>query len=177
MKLFSKMLIAVLVIALLLPFTLLKGKDGSAMLNVMDLNFPSVSMPELSMPDFLSLDLPGLAGRIGNSDDESLTGKDVIYKWTDANGNLQFSNNRPPEGVVYTLKGYDPNLNVIQAVETPATRPEAVPEFESKKKITSAKDIGSPYSIEKIENLFEDANNIENLLNQRMEHQAAEIGQ
>jgi hypothetical protein len=172
MKLFTKMLIAVLVIALLLPFTLLKGKDGSAMLNVMDLNFPSVSMP-----DFLSLDLPGLAERIGNSDDESLTGKDVIYKWTDANGNLQFSNNRPPEGVVYMLKGYDPNLNVIQAVETPATRPEAVPEFESKKKVTSAKDIGSPYSIEKIEKLFEDANNIENLLNQRMEHQAAEIGQ
>jgi len=177
MKLFSKMLIAVLVIALLLPFTLLKGKDGSAMLNVMDLNFPSVSMPELSMPDFLSLDLPGLAGRIGNSDDESLTGKDVIYKWTDANGNIQFSNNQPPEGVVYMLKGYDPNLNVIQAVETPTTRPEAVPEFESKKKVTSAKDIGSPYSIENIEKLFEDANNIENLLNQRMEHQAAEIGQ
>jgi hypothetical protein len=177
MKLFTKMLISVLVIALLLPFTLLKGKDGSAMLNVMDLNFPSVSMPELSMPDFLSLDLPGSAGRIGNSDDESLTGKDVIYKWTDANGNLQFSNNRPPEGVVYTLKGYDPNLNVIQAVETPATMLETVSEFESKKKITSAKDIGSPYSIEKIEKLFEDANNIENLLNQRMEHQAAEIGQ
>jgi hypothetical protein len=177
MKLFTKMLIAVLVIVLLLPFTLLKGKDGSAMLNVMNLNSPSISLPELSMPDFLSLDLPGLAGRISSSDDESPTGKDVIYKWTDANGNLQFSNNGPPEGVEYTLKGYDPNLNVIQAVETRATSPEAVLEFESKKKVTSAKDIGSPYSIEKIEKLFEDANNIENLLNQRMEHQAAEIGQ
>ncbi len=147
------------------------------MLNVMDLKFPSVSLPDLSMPDFLSLDLPGLAGRIGSSVDESPTGKDVIYKWTDANGNLQFSNNRPPEGVVFTLKGYDPNLNVIQAVETRPTSPEAVPELESKKKVTNAKDIGSPYSIEKIEKLFEEANNIENLLNQRMEHQAAEIGQ
>ena len=177
MKLFTKMLLAVLVIAFVLPFTLLKGKDGNAMLNVRDLNFPSVSLPKLSMPDFLSSDLPGLPGRISSSDDESLTGKDVIYKWTDANGNLQFSNNRPPEGVVYTHKGYDPNLNVIQAVETPATTPEAVPEFESKKKVTNAKDIGSPYSIERIEKLFEDANNIENLLNQRMENQAAEIGQ
>jgi hypothetical protein len=177
MKLFAKMLIAALVIALLLPFTLLKGKDGSAMLNVRDLSFPSVSLPELSMPDFLSSDLPGLPGRSSGSDDASRTGNDVIYKWTDANGNLQFSNNRPPEGIVYTIKGYDPNLNVIQAVEARPTGPEAVPEFESKKKVTSAKDIASPYSIENIEKLFEDANNIENLLNQRMENQAAEIGQ
>lgn len=177
MKLFTKMMIAALVIALLLPFTLLKGEDGSAMLNVRELNFPSVSLPELSMPDFLSSDLPGLPRRISRSDDESQAGKEVIYKWTDANGNLQFSNNPPPEGVEYTLKGYDPNLNVIQAVETRETSPEAVSEFESKKKVTSAKDIGSPYSIEKIEKLFEDANNIENLLNQRMENQAADIGQ
>jgi len=31
--------------------------------------------------------------------------------------------------------------------------------------------------VERIEKLFEDANNIENLLNQRMDNQAAEIGQ
>jgi len=177
MKLFTKVLMAALVIALLLPFTLLKGKDGSAMLDVRDLNFPNISLPELSMPDFLSSDLPGLPGRISSSDDESSTGNDVIYRWTDANGNLQFSNNPPPEGVVYTLKGYDPNLNVIQAVETRATGAESVSDFESNKKVTNAKDIGSPYSIEKIEKLFEDANNIEHLLNQRMDNQAAEIGQ
>ena len=175
--LFVKMLVALLVIALLLPFTLLKGKDGNAMLNVSDLNIPSVSLPELSMPDFLSSGTTEMPGDIRSSDDILPGEKDVIYKWTDADGNLQFSNNRPPEGVVYSHKGYDPNLNVIQAVETPATTPEAVPEFESKKKVTSAKDIGSPYSIERIEKLFEDANNIENLLNQRMENQAAEIGQ
>ena len=138
MKLFTKMLIAVLVIALLLPFTLLKGKDGNAMLNFRDLNFPSVSLPDLSMPDFLSSDLPGLRGRISSSDNESLTGNDVIYRWTDAKGNLQFSNEQPPEGIVYTLKGYDPDLNVIQAVETRATSPEAELEVESKKKVISS---------------------------------------
>ena len=176
MPLFATMMLEAMVLALLLPFTLLKGEDGSAMLNVRDLNFPSVSLPELSMPDFLSSDLPGLPWRSSSSDEESRTGKDVIYKWTDADGNLQFSNNRPPEGIVYTIKGYDPNLNVIQAVETRPTGPEAVPEYESKKKVTSAKDIARPYSIEKIEKLFEEANNIENLLDQRMENQAAEIG-
>ena len=177
MNLFIKLLIAILVISLLVPFTFLKGKDGNPMLSVRDLNFPSVSLPELTMPEFLSSDMANISGGKRGSDDDLLGSKDVIYKWTDADGNLQFSNSQPPEGVVYTLKGYDPNLNVIQAVETQAAGSEEVSGSESKKKITSVKDIGSPYSVERIEKLFEDANNIEKLLNQRLNNQAAEIGQ
>jgi len=172
MNLFIKLLIAILVISLLLPFTFLKGKHGNPMLSVRDLNFPSLTLPELSMPDFLSSGMPKLPGGVKGSD-----GKDMIYQWTDADGNVQFSNSQPPEGVVYTLKGYDPKLNVIQAVETQAAGSDEVSGSESKKKITSAKDIGSPYSVERIEKLFEDANNIEKLLNQRLNNQAAEIGQ
>lgn len=172
MNLFIKLLIAILVISLLLPFTFLKDKHGNPLLSVRDLNFLSLTMPELSMPDFLSSGMPKLPGGVKGSD-----GKDMIYQWTDADGNVQFSNSQPPEGVVYTLKGYDPNLNVIQAVETQAAGSEEVSGSQSKKKITSAKDIGSPYSVERIEKLFEDANNIEKLLNQRFNNQAAEIGQ
>ncbi len=172
MNLFIKLLIAILVISLLLPFTFLKDKHGNPILSVRNLNFPSLTLPELSMPDFLSSGMPKLPGGVRGSD-----GKDMIYQWTDADGNVQFSNSQPPEGVVYTLKGYDPNLNVIQAVETQAAGSEEVSGSESKKKITSAKDIGSPYSVERIEKLFEDANNIEKLLNQRFNNQAAEIGQ
>ena len=171
MNLFIKLLIAILVISLLLPFTFLKDKHGNPLLSVRDLNFPSLTLPELSMPDFLSSGMPKFPGGVRGSD-----GKDMIYQWTDADGNVQFSNSQPPEGVVYTLKGYDPNLNVIQAVETQAAGSEEVSGSESKKKITSAKDIGSPYSVERIEKLFEDANNIEKLLNQRLNNQAAEIG-
>lgn len=172
MNLFIKLLIAILVISLLLPFTFLKDKHGNPLLSVRDLNFPSLTLPELSMPDFLSSGKPKIPGGVRGSD-----GKDMIYQWTDADGNVQFSNSQPPEGVVYTLKGYDPNLNVIQAVEAQATGSEEVSGSQSKKKITSAKDIGSPYSVERIEKLFEDANNIEKLLNQRFNNQAAEIGQ
>lgn len=177
MNLFIKLLIAILVISLLLPFTLLKDKHGNPLLSVRDLNFPSLTLPELSMPDFLSSGMLKIPGEVRGSDDELLDGKDTIYQWTDADGNVQFSNSQPPEGVVYTLKVYDPNLNVIQAVEAQATGSEEVSGNQSKKKITSAKDIGSPYSVERIEKLFEDANNIEKLLNQRFNNQAAEIGQ
>ena len=72
---------------------------------------------------------------------------------------------------------YEPSLNGIQAVEAQAAGSEEVSESQSTKKITSAKEIGSPYSVERIEKLFEDANNIEKLLNQRLNNQAAEIGQ
>ncbi len=177
MNLFIKLLIAILVISLLLPFTFLKDEHGNPMLSVRDLKFPSVTLPELSMPDFLSSAMPKLPGGVRGSDGELLDRKDMIYKWTDADGNLQFSNSQPPEGVVYTLKGYDLNLNVIQAVEAQATGSGEVSGSQAKKKITSAKDIGSPYSVERIEKLFEDTNNIENLLNQRFNNQAAEIGQ
>ncbi len=171
MNLFIKLLIAILVIGLLLPFAFLKDKHGNPMLSVRDLKFPSLTLPELSMPDFLSSGMPKIPVGVRGSD-----GKDMIYQWTDADGNVQFSNSQPPEGVVYTLKVYDPNLNVIQAVEAQAAGSEEVSESQSTKKITSAKEIGSPYSVERIEKLFEDANNIEKLLNQRFNNQAAEKG-
>jgi len=52
MNLFIKLLIAILVISLLLPFTFLKDKHGNPLLSVRDLNFPSLTLPELSMPEF-----------------------------------------------------------------------------------------------------------------------------
>ena len=60
MNLFIKLLITILVISLLLPFTFLKDKHGNPMLSVRDLNFPSVTMP-----DFLSSGMPKKPGGVG----------------------------------------------------------------------------------------------------------------
>jgi len=163
MKLVIKMMVAILVIGILLPFTILKGKDGAPLLK-----FSGLKLPD---SDVSLTDIAKLPDDIQGSEDGNL-----IYQWTDAEGNLQFSNNLPPQGVEYTVKGYDPNLNVIQAVEVPVI--EAVEETgnEVEKKTISAEDIGNPYSPEKIEKLFDDANNIEKLLNQRLQNQEALIG-
>jgi hypothetical protein len=162
MKLLVKLLIAVLVIGILLPFTLLKGNDGKPLISFTDLKLPDMSI---------------ISEDIQSSVDESLSGEDIIYKWTDTGGNLQFSNSPPPVGATYTVLDYDPNLNVIQAVAVRADEPEAALEIVPKKETISAEDIGSPYSVEKIEKLFEDANNTEKLLNQRLKNQEAIIGQ
>ncbi len=165
MKFFGKLLLAVLVIGLLLPFTILKGKDGKPMMSFGDLKLPDFSAPELP-------DMPNLA----KQDDASGANIDLIYKWTDAEGNLQFSNDPPPQGVEYTVKGYNPNTNVIQAVEIPS-EDIAVQKPESEKQAESEDGIGSIYSPEKIKKLFEDAENIEKLLNDRMKKQEALVGQ
>ena len=151
-------MITILVLGILLPFTLLKGKDGSPLLSFSDMKLPE---SDISLPDAV----PGSA-------DVSL-----IYQWTDGEDNIQFSNTPPPQGVEYTVKGYDPNLNVIQAVELPGDIPEEELETDSNEKITSAGDIGNPYSPEKIEKLIDDANNIEKLLNQRVKNQEALLDQ
>ena len=161
MKLFVKLLISVLVIGILLPFTILKGSDGK----------PLLSFSDLQSPDLLKL--PG--GIIPGG--ESLDSMDVIYNWTDAEGILQYSNGAPPEGIEYTIMDYDPNLNVIQAVGVKADEPEVVLESDPIKEVTSVEDIGNPYSAENIKKLFEDANNVEELLIQRLNNQEAVSGQ
>ena len=50
-------------------------------------------------------------------------------------------------------------------------------ESQPDEKVTSVEEVGNPYSPEKIEKLFEDANNIEKLLSQRLNNQEAIIGQ
>jgi len=162
MKLFIKLIVFLLVMAVLLPFTIIKGKDGQPLLSFSDLRAPDISLPSL----------PKSGITIGSS------GK-TIYRWTDAEGNLNFTNSPPAEGIAYTTNQYDPNQNVIQAVKIPDKNLDVIVinEPSSKKKIHGASDIGSPYSIEKVEKLFEDANNVEQLLKDRLKKQEAMIGQ
>ena len=164
MGFFVKILIAALVIAVMLPFTFLKGKDGRPLMSIDDLKGPDLSLPKIpsgiSPPD-------SATGSAGN---------DLIYKWKDAEGVTQFTSSPPPAGVEYTSKGYDPNMNLIQSVKV-KPEPEAEPEAEPQSKKEKTSSIGNPYSPEKVEKLFDDAKNIEKLLNDRMKQQEAALGQ
>ena len=168
MKLFGKLFIAVLIIGILLPFTILKGKDGKPMMNIGDIKIPEISLP----------DIPDLTNSSENKGSTTVDGKDLIYKWLDSEGNPQFSTSPPPEGIEYTVKGYDPNTNLIQAVEVPVKDSEGETEkTETKKPAASADEIGGVYSPEAVEKLFKDAKNVEKLLNERFKNQEAIAGQ
>ncbi len=166
MKLFVKLIFAALFIAVLLPFTLLKGTDGRPLMSVGDLKMPGFSLPE-SVKDVKIPKLP--------SNDSS--NQDIVYQWYDAEGNLNFTTQPPPEGIQYTVKGYDPRTNLIQSVKIEEEAEVSDSEQNDNAEVKSASDIGSPYSPDKIEKLFNDSKNVEKLLNDRMKRQEALIGQ
>ena len=168
MKLFAKLMIAVLVIALLLPFTLLKDESGNTLMSFSGFKLPDFSLPELpKLPSAKDL-APSVDG---------MGGKDIFYKWYDADGNVQFTTEPPADGIEYTIKGYDPDTNVIQAVEIPDEEPEVKEPDPEIQKSEKSDDNSSPYSQESIKKLFEDAKNIEKMLNERYQQQEALINQ
>lgn len=168
MKLFVKLMLALLFIALLLPFTLLKDNDGNTLMSFSDISLPDVSMPDVSMPD-----LPSFSGskEIKPANDNDLSGKDIFYKWYDSEGNVQFTSEPPPDGVDYTLKGFDPDANVIQAVKIPAKKKTVEKPKSAQEKSAGPEDNINPYSAENIKKLFEDSKNLEKLLNQKAKNQ------
>jgi hypothetical protein len=165
MKLFGKLLIVALILAGLLPFTFLKGKDGRPLMSFDQLKLPEFGVPDL--PD--SIDLPAAGGNDGTTDN-------LVYKWRDAEGVLQFSTQPPPPGIEFSVKGYDPNTNLIQSV-----KPEQVPVTEAAAVVRQPQtqtevDIGNPYSPDNVKKLINDAKQVQELINQRYQQQEALIG-
>lgn len=172
MKLFVKLIFAALFLAVLLPFTILKGPDGKPLMSFGDLKMPDISLPKAPA---IKADKKTPAGIDG------IEGKDIVYQWRDAEGNLNFTTEPPPQGVEYTAKGYDPRTNLIQSVKADPEPSEQASagssEQNSSKKVKGVSDIGNPYSPEKVEKLFNDAKNVQKLLDDRMKQQEALIGQ
>ena len=166
-------MIAVLFIAMLLPFTILKDDSGNTLMSL-----SGISLPDLSMPDFSMPDLPKISGAKNSATlDGDLSGKDVFYKWYDSNGNIQFTSEPPPQGIEYTLKGFDPDTNVIQAVKAPPKESGSDESTPVQNKSTDLEETGNPYSPDSIKKLFEDTKNIEKLLQQRSQDHDSQINQ
>ena len=164
MKLFAKLLLAVLALALLLPFTILKDDQGKTLM----------SFSNFSLPDMPSFD----AGSKLTPSSSSVGGQDIFYKWYDADGNVQFTTEPPANGIEYTVKGYDPNANVIQSVKTPAVETTTATDAPTQTGETAgAQPEINTYDPESIKKLFEDTENIEKLLNQRYDNQNSTLNQ
>lgn len=165
-------MLAALVVSVLLPFTLLKDDQGKTLMSFSDFNVPDFKMPDFKMPSIKMPDM-GVSGKLlptaGGSNRE-----DIFYRWNDAQGNVHFTTEPPADGIEYTVKGYDPDANVIQAVKLPAEEPAEEPvksNADSASNMSSAQDLASPYSKDNVQKLFDDTRNIEQLLNQRYNNQ------
>ena len=160
MKLFAKLMLAALVLAVLAPFTILKDEYGKPLMSFSDLKMPDLAVPDMQDIKNATDELPGKAGQ-----------SDVIYQWTDANGNLNFTTEPPPEGIEFTRRTFNPAANVIQSVKS---KQEAVVATDNLQAGgaggnvgESDGNIGNPYSPEKIDKLFDDARKVQQQLNER----------
>ena len=178
MKLFVKLMLAGLVLAFLLPFTLLKDDQGKTLMSFSDFSLGDFNLSGFSLADF---NLPDILGddRLLSTDGGG-SREDIFYRWNDAKGNVHFTTEPPPDGIEFSVKGYNPDANVIQAVKLPdepvAEPPTTVAEPASADK-SSAQDIDNPYNKNNVQKLFDDSNNIEQLLNQRLNNQNSVINQ
>ena len=91
----------------------LHGKDPLAYLSAMSFKAPNLAMP--SLPDMP--DIPKMGA--------SVQGKTTVYRWTDADGGLQFSTSPPPAGTDYKTVHLDPNTNLVQAQKLPEKQAES----------------------------------------------------
>lgn len=155
---FYKLMIALLVIAGLAPFTFIKGKDGKPLMSFSDIKMPDSSIPDIKLPDLETKDNAVQDG--------------TVFKWKDQNGIWQFSSEPPPKGLEFSSTVYDSNMNVIQAVETKRTEAKKnMLEIEDKEPTKDVPGITDAYSPEKVEKLFDDAKNLDKLLGDRVKEQ------
>jgi hypothetical protein len=89
-----------------------------------------------------------------------------VYKWQDASGEWHFSNQPPPEGVASSVKIYRTDANITQAVETPpepASEPAATADIPQ-----GAAPLLPITDPERVQQLVEDAKNVQKLMDQRV---------
>jgi hypothetical protein len=174
MKLFKKLVLAALVIALLLPFTLLKDEEGKTLMS-----FSSFSLPDFKMPDMPDMpDMPGSEQLVPSVDDQRR--RDIVYRWNDSEGTIHFTTEPPAEGIKFTLKGYNPNANVIQAVKLPEIEEPVqliTTDATASSEQNSSPELGNSYNKDDILKFFGDSKNIQQLLNQRFDYQKSAINQ
>lgn len=166
-----------LVLAFLLPFTLLRDDQGKTLMSFSDFSISDFSLPDFGLADFKIPDILGSDRLLPN---EGGSREDIFYRWNDAKGNIHFTTEPPPDGIEYSVKGYNPDANVIQAVklhDEPVAEPPASVADPASADKSPAQDIGNPYNKNNVQKLFDDTNNIETLLNQRLSNQNSAINQ
>lgn len=98
----------------------------------------------------------------------------VIYKWTDAQGVLQYTNVAPPANVAVEVVEVDPNANLVPAAPVQQSEPVPVPAAaagEVKEKTPAGYEMSFPYSPEEVKKNFDDARKGQQMMQERMQKQ------
>jgi len=148
------LLFLLLALAVLVPFTL-PLKDGKPLLSWHDVKLPSTA----------ALQLPQWAQGGSREAPAQVT----VYRWRDGNGVWQYGSAPPADGRPYESRTIDTAANADlfpslprqeQPAAAPATEPQAVQPAPA-----------SPYSVEGIQKLFDDARSLRDMSHERQNTQ------
>lgn len=124
---------------------------------------PLVYMGKLDPQALIDFDFGGFGKQGTGRLSSVITDEKVhVYKWRDQNGVMQFSNEPPPLSVDAEQIVLDPNSNVIQAVKI-AEKEEVAPAVKAES--------ASPYSVNGMKKVMDDAKGVEQVLQKRHEEQ------
>jgi len=166
MKLFTKLLLFILILGLAAPF-ILKRPDGKPWMNI------SQFMPDMQA---IGWRIKGLWHDTVRETEKITSGTEepssptAIYRWQDEHGAWQFSDSPNPNGKSEQI-WIDPNDNVLQMPSNTTSTPQ-----NSEKKATDAAQEGRlsiplPTSVppSQISNLIEEAKQVQELMDKRTE--------
>ncbi len=105
MRKYLRTLLTLLLFAAIFPFVY-PWKDGKPLLSWSEIKVPE--MPEVALP---RVALP-TAGTESIASEQLVT----LYRWQDADGSIQFSNEPPAEGIAYEVVEVNPDANLLPAV-------------------------------------------------------------
>ena len=159
MKLIFKLMLFVLILAAVLPFTpFMPG--GKPILNLGDFKWPEFSKPPL--PDLPNAKLPDI-GKGTPSNNQS------FYKWTDAEGNVHYSDKPPQQQVKSETVTVNPDTNVLAPVEVPKPQPKpSVPAQSAKDSEHLKNGMPNPYSPTEVKKLINDAKQLQQQAKERL---------
>lgn len=160
MKLFIKVIVLALMLALIGPFYL-RAPDGRPLLTFQDIK-----------PDFM-VSLSGwwrdISKEAGKTVGNEHFGETRVYKWKDAEGVWQMSDSPPVDETEYETVWVDPDANLIKGLSPEELELTLEGDPNSAPSPTPAVDIPLPLTVspEQLNKLLDDVKDVQSLMDQR----------
>ena len=160
MKIFTKLILLILVLGLAAPF-FIKRPDGRPWMKVDDF-MPNISGMKARAENWWSRMVGKVEDISGDKELDLPSGKTKVYRWRASDGSWQFSD-MPPKGKSEEV-WLDPNANVIQSTSLPIAQ-----EPEKEAANPSGNGIPLPLTVSpgQASKLIEDVGKIQDLMDQR----------
>lgn len=159
MKLFIKLVVFIVVLAVAAPYVM-KGEDGKPLM-------------EFNLADTISRITGIFKSTSSDAEEQTSTGlpvtSDKVYKWKDENGRWHFSD-KPLDGEKVTTH-IIPKANILAPVKIPGNEEE-----EAEVEPTETPAIPVPMTVQNVPKLIDDANNVQKLLDDRKSQLDKQMG-